>query len=133
LIDTVGDVGAIVGSTVTTKLALGVIGSSFSSIKHHLAEIGSAWSASLVMFTFYAIIASIVHGLTASNDLSRLWVQLITTNILAVPLIVIVSFSVTMFTQRRGWDPDNFVIPIETSLADSITTLSLLIALTMMV
>lgn len=131
LIDTVGDVGSIVGSTATTKLALGIIGSSFSSIKQHLAEIGGAWSASMVMFTLYAIIASSMHGLTESNDILRFMVQLLTTNILAVSLMVIVSFAVAISTQKRGWDPDNFVIPIESSLADSITTISLLIALTM--
>lgn len=131
LIDTVGDVGAIVGSTATTKLAFGTIGSSFSSIKQHLAEIGGAWSASLIMFTLYAIIASSMHGLTASSDILRFMVQLLTTNILAVSLMVIVSFAVAIYTRKRGWDPDNFVIPIESSLADSVTTISLLIALTM--
>ncbi|HDQ05396.1 MAG TPA: hypothetical protein ENN36_01570, partial [Candidatus Bathyarchaeota archaeon] len=44
LIDTVGDVGSIIGSTVTTKLALGSIKSSFSSIKEHIIEIVGAWS-----------------------------------------------------------------------------------------
>jgi len=36
---------------------------------------------------------------------------------------------VAILTYRRGWDSDNFVIPIESSLADSITTISLLLAL----
>ena len=30
---------------------------------------------------------------------------------------------------KKGLDPDNFVIPIESTLADSITTIALLIAL----
>jgi len=128
LIDTVGDVGSIVGSTATTKLALGTIGSSFSSIKQHLAEIGGAWSASLIMFSLYAIAASSKYG---SNEFGRLLAQLLTTNILAVSLMVIISFAVAIFTQKRGWDPDNFVIPIESSLADAVTTVSLLIALIM--
>jgi len=131
LIDTVGDVGSIVGSTATTKLALGTIGSSFSSIKQHLTEIASAWSGSLIMFTLYAIIASYMHGLTASGDILRFMAQLLTTNILAVSLMVVISFTVAISTQKRGLDPDNFVIPIESSLADSITTISLLTTLTM--
>jgi len=133
LIDTVGDVGSIVGSTATTKLALGIIGSSFSSIKQHLVEIGGAWSASLIMFTLYALIASSMYGLTASSDVLSFTVRLLTTNLLAVLLIVAVSFALAISTHRRGWDPDNFVIPIESSLADTITTISLLIALTIAV
>lgn len=131
MIDTVGDVGSIVGSTATTKLALGVIRSSFSSIRQHLAEIGSAWSASLIMFTVYAITASNIYGSTASKDISRFIAQMLITNILAVSVIILVSFAVAILTQRRGWDPDNFVIPIGSSLADSLTTISLLMALTM--
>ena len=129
LIDTVGDVGSIVGSTATTKLALGTIRSSFSSIKYHLAEISGAWSASLVMFSLYAIIASFTYGSTASSEFWRFIVQLLITNTLAVSLIILVSFAVTISTHRRGWNPDNFVIPVESSMADSITTFSLLIAL----
>ena len=36
LIDTVGDVGSVVGSTATTKLVLGLVDPVFSSIKKHL-------------------------------------------------------------------------------------------------
>jgi len=36
-----------------------------------------------------------------------------------------VSFSVGITTFRLGLDPDNFVIPFETSLADSLTTVIL--------
>jgi mgtE-like transporter len=132
LIDTVGDVGSIVGSTATTKLALGLIGSSFSSIKQHLTEIGNAWSASLIMFSLYAITASSIHALTASSEFWKFLAQLLMTNIMAVSLMIIISFAVAIFTQKRGWNPDNFVIPIESSLTDAITTISLLIALTIM-
>jgi len=128
LIDTVGSVGSIVGSTATTKLFLGVLKSSFSSIKEHLTEIGGAWMASMIMFTLYSAISSFTSG-TAAFHLLRFTVQLVTTNILAVSVMVIVAYAVAIFTYRRGLDPDNFVIPIESSLADSITTVSLLAAL----
>lgn len=129
LIDTVGSVGSIVGSTATTKLFLGVLKSSFSSIRQHLTEIGAAWIASMIMFTLYSVIPSFTGG-TAAFNLPRFTVQLVTTNILAVSVMVIIAYAVAIFTYRRGWDPDNFVIPIESSLADSITTVSLLAVLT---
>jgi len=130
LIDTIGDVGSIVGSTATTKLALGLIGSSSSSIKQHLTEIWGAWAASLTMFTIYSLASSFIQGITASSNVMRFTVQLLATNVLAVPCTVLVAYVATILTYRRGWDPDNFVIPIGSSLADSITTVWLFIALT---
>ncbi len=133
LITTTGGVGSIVGSTATTKLALGVIKPSFSSIRQHLNEIGGSWVASIVMFTLYSIISSFTSGTTTLSKLLEFAAQLLTTNILAVSAMVIIAYAVAVSTYRRGWDPDNFVIPIESSLADSITTISLLIALTVIV
>ena len=54
---------------------------------------------------------------------------LITANLIAVIAISLISFYLTILTYRRGLDPDNFGIPIESSLADGITTGALLIAL----
>ena len=130
LIDTVGDVGSIVGSTATTNLALGVAKPSFSSIKQHLSVLGGGWMASTIMFTIFFITASFMRRIPPSGGLLGFAAQLLITNVLAVSAIVIVAYAVAIFTYRRGWDPDNFVIPIESSLADSITTVSLLIALT---
>jgi len=130
LITTIGGVGSIIGSTATTKLALGVIKPSFSSIRQHLNEIGGSWIASIAMFTLYSIISSFTSGTTTLSSSLKFAAQLLTTNILAVSAMVIIAYAVAISTYRRGLDPDNFVIPIESSLADSITTLSLLIALT---
>lgn len=128
LIDTVGDVGSIVGSTATTKLFLGLMRPSFSSIKQHLTRIGGAWGASIMMFALYSAFP-FAQRITTLNNLLEFVAQLLMTNILAVSVIVIVAYTVAIFTYRRGWDPDNFVIPVESSLADSLTTVSLLVAL----
>jgi len=133
LITTIGGVGSIIGSTATTKLALGVIKPSFSSIRQHLNEIGGSWIASIAMFTLYSITSSFTSETTTLSNSLKFATQLLTTNILAVSAMVIIAYAVAISTYRRGLDPDNFVIPIESSLADSITTLSLLIALTVIV
>lgn len=125
IIDTVGDIGSIIGSTATTKLALGVIDSSFSSIKQHLAEICGAWIASTIMFAIYSMISSTLYGIKPL----KFTAQILATNILAASPMIFIAYAVAIFTYRRGWDPDNFVIPMESSLADSITTISLFIAL----
>jgi mgtE-like transporter len=130
IITTVGGVGSIIGSTVTTKLALGIAEPSFSSIKKHTSEIGGAWLASIVMFVLYAFIPSfVVGGAKTFGDIAKFTIQILTTNILAVSIMVFIAYTVAILTFRRGWNPDNFVIPIESSLADTVTTAAALVAL----
>jgi len=129
LIDTVGDVGSIIGSTVTTKLALGSIKPTFSSMRAHINEIGGAWSASLVLFISYAAISSVTSGVNTLGGILRFTGQLVITNILAVSIMIFIAYSIAIFTYRRGLNPDTFVIPIESSLADTVTTAAVLLAL----
>jgi len=102
LIDTVGDVGSIVGSTATTNLALGVIKPSFSSIKQQLTVLGGGWMASTIMFTLYFITASFMRRITSLNGLVKFAAQLLTTNVLAVSAMVIIAYAVAISTYRRG-------------------------------
>jgi mgtE-like transporter len=129
LIDTVGDVGSIVGSTATTKFALGLLAPSFRSIKSHAKRILATWLASVFMFFLYAVIASIAEGLLTVNAFLTFFRLLFTVNVLAVSIITLITFAVAYLTYKKGLDPDNFVIPIESSLADSITTSALFFAL----
>ena len=129
LIDTIGDVGAVVGSTATTKLALGTLKASFSSMKNHFMEVSGAWAASLIMYFAYSVSALLITGTFTPISLVTFTLFLFTVNILAASLIILVSYSVAILTYQKGLDPDNFEIPIESSLADSITTISLLVAL----
>ncbi len=129
LIDTVGDVGSIVGSTATTKLALGSLNPSFSSIRNHAPRIFATWIASIIMFISYSIISLLTQGTLTMHAFLNFTILLLTANIIAFSAIVMISFAVAILTFRRGLDPDNFVIPIESSLADSITTIALLVAL----
>ncbi|MBN1784620.1 MAG: magnesium transporter [Candidatus Bathyarchaeota archaeon] len=129
LIDTIGDVGSVVGSTATTDLALGLLTPSFRSILRHSKRILATWMASIVMFILYTVISLLTQGLLSFDVLLGFFALMFTVNIIAVSAIIFVSFAVAILTYRKGFDPDNFVIPIETSLADSITTLALLAAL----
>ncbi len=129
LIDTIGDIGAAVGSTATTKLALGMLKSSFSSIKKHITEISAAWAASLIMYLVYSILALTIQGLLTPLNFLKFTVLLFTANIIAASFIIIISYSVAILTYQRGLDPDNFEIPMESSFADTATTISLLAAL----
>jgi len=133
IIATVGGVGSIIGSTATTKLALGLIKPSFSSIKQHINEICGAWLASIIMFIVYVILSSVISGTTALVDMLNFTGQLLITNVLAVSVMILIAYAVAIYTFKRGWNPDNFVIPIESALADTMTTAAVIIALALIV
>lgn len=129
LIDTVGDVGSVIGSTATTKLALGLLNPSFSAIRDHMPRISATWVASIVMFIVYSVLSLLVQGTFTFHAFVSFTILLLIANIIAFSIIVLISYIVAIFTFKKGLDPDNFVIPIESSLADSTTSLALLIAL----
>jgi mgtE-like transporter len=126
LIDTVGDAGSIVGSTATTKMFLGTLPSSITAVRYHLKEIFSSWIATIVLFEVYAVISSLIYGLKLLPLLS---LRLLTLNLILIPLIILVSMGTAVVTRSRGLDPDNFVIPIETSISDGLTTIVLYLIL----
>ena len=129
LIDTIGDVGSVVGSTATTKLALGLLTPSLASMRNHAKNIFSAWSASLMVFVILAILSLAINGVFSLPSFLSLISVLLIANVIAVTAIVLLSYSISILTFKKGLDPDNFVIPIESSFADSITTIALLVAL----
>ena len=129
IIATIGGVGSIIGSTATTKLALGLIKPNFSSIKQHINEIAGSWIASIIMFVAYAVLSLVISGTVTLQELIKLTGQLLTTNVLAVTIMAVIAYAVAIYTFRRGWNPDNFVIPIESSLADTLTTAAIIISL----
>jgi len=129
LIDMVGDVGSVVGSTATTKLALGLLRPYLSAMKNHAMQILSAWTASVIMFVLLAVSSLLMNNILTPYRLIGLASVLLVTNLISVAAIVLVSFIVAIITFQRGLDPDNFVIPIESSLADSMTSVALLVGL----
>jgi mgtE-like transporter len=129
IINTMGNVGAIVGSTATTKLALGSLDSSVRSIRNHRIQIAAVWIASAVMFMIYALISSLYLFPSSVLEALTFLFLLLATNFFAGAVMIFVSFSVAILTFKRGLDPDNFVIPLESSLADVITTVLLFVML----
>jgi mgtE-like transporter len=129
LINLVSNVGSVVGSTANTKLALGVLAPTFSSIKNHLRNITSAWGASFLISTILALISLAVNRVFPLSSLfdflGIIWIA----NVISVFGIVLISYGISVITFRRGLNPENFVIPIETSLSTIVTSIALLVAL----
>ena len=133
LIGMIGNVGSVVGSTATTKLALGLLAPSFSSMRNHAKSIFSAWGASIIMFIILAVLSLATHNLFSFSSIYSLFLIVLIANVLAVAAIVILTYSISILTFKRGLDPDNFVIPVESSLADSVTSIALFVALLLII
>jgi mgtE-like transporter len=129
IIDMMGDVGLVVGSAATTKLALGILAPSFSSIKNHAKNIFSAWTATLMLFAVLGFLSLALNGMLSTQGVFSLLPILFVSNVIAFTAIVVVSYAISILTFKRGLDPDNFVIPVGSSLADTITTIALFVTL----
>ncbi|MCW3997170.1 MAG: magnesium transporter [Candidatus Bathyarchaeota archaeon] len=132
LIGMIGNVGSVIGSTATTKLALGLLQPSFSSMKRHIKSIFSAWGASLLMFIILAFLALLLTTPFSFSSLYNIISILFLTNVFAVLAIVLLTYSISILTFKKGLDPDNFVIPVESSFADVVTSIALLASLLML-
>ena len=133
MIDMMGDAGLVVSSAATVKLTLGVLAPSFSSIKNHAKNIFSAWAASVMLFVVVGVLALAIDGVLTVAGLTSLLVILLISNVIAFTLIVLVSYGISILTFKRGLDPDNFVIPVGSSLADALTTVALFVTLLLIV
>jgi mgtE-like transporter len=129
LIDTVGDVGSVIGSTATTQLALGLLIPSFSDMRDHSKQIFAAWAASVMMFLLFSALSLLINNIFSLPAFFNFAALLLIANLFAVSAVILISYGVAILTFQKWQDPDNFVIPIETSIADSVTTIALLIAL----
>ncbi len=127
--DTVGDVSSIVGFTTATRLALGLLRPSLSSMVHHMRTVASAWAASIVVFIAIAFFAPAINGVFVLSTFVNLLMVLLFANVIAVFVMVLISYGLAILTFQRSLDPDNFVIPVESALADTLVSVALLVAL----
>ncbi len=129
LINNISNVGSVVGSTANTKLALGLLTPNFSSIKNHGKNITSAWLASFLIFVILALSSLAINRVSSPSSIFDVIAIIWVSNVIAVIGIVFVSFGIAILTFRRGLNPENFVIPLETSFATIITSMALLVTL----
>ena len=132
LMSTMGDVGSVVGSTATTKLFRGELRPGPRAVVEHMREILATLAASTLIFMAYAFL-SMPYPPPKGLEPFSLVAALMATNIMAFWAVVLLSLSAGIATYRFGLNPDNFVIPIESSATDAITTLALLFSLSLFV
>ncbi len=124
LLNALGAVGSIIGSLTTTRLALGLLYPSLSSFKYLLLDVLGVYSSSLLLYSLYGSLAfAFCISIGLSVVLQSMILLCIMVGMVGVPLVVAVSFVIGIVAYNRGWDPDNLVIPIVSSLSDFLGTL----------
>ncbi|MCR8463169.1 MAG: magnesium transporter [Candidatus Korarchaeota archaeon] len=126
LIGTLGDIVAIFGSLSTTRIFLGAVERKLSRVLAQVRDIIQLWLSAMIYFTMYGLIAYFF-----SREISRLLISLISFN-MVFPVVITLASIVAILTFKRGWNPDNFVIPIETTLTDVIMTVSIALLITIL-
>jgi cation transporter-like permease len=98
-------------------------------MKNHAKNITSSWLASFLIFTILALISLVINRVSSLSNATGFIAIIWLSNVIAVIGIVIVSYGIAILTFRKSLNPENFVIPVETSVAAIITSTALLIAL----
>lgn len=125
LIDALGDIGSILGSMETTKLALGYTVSLSKTFRETFADLVSVECAAAIIHATFATIGFALSGLQNVSFLFYLISITLFSNIISFLFISIFSLTVATQTFKHGLDPDNFVIPLVASVSDVVATLSL--------
>lgn len=120
--DMIGDYGAILGSKFTTWLYRGAIPSRWYQSKKSRNLIKNILLIALFysfLISSLAIFISSIQGflLTFPLILKVTLVTILTTLSLVI-LLSLIIFSLGIFLYKKGFDPDNLLIPFATSLAD---------------
>ncbi|MEM4246607.1 MAG: magnesium transporter [Candidatus Bathyarchaeia archaeon] len=131
VVDALGDVGSIVGSNTTSRLHLGELSPSLSSFKELLYDILAVESSAGIVHTLFGGAAyHLATKVLVNARMDRLVVAAVLSNLVSFVPICLLAFLVAVLTFKRGLDPDNFVIPVETAVSDALGTLALSFALT---
>jgi mgtE-like transporter len=132
LIAALGDIGSILGSMETTKLALGFVSSFPRVLRDVLVDLISIESAAFIVHMIFAFVTQGIGWISQiPGDLLQLIQIAGLSNLFSFFFISFVSLFIATQTFRYGLDPDNFVIPLTSSLSDTISTLVLLAVLSL--
>ena len=127
LTNALGNIGSIIGSTKTTSLALGDVRSLKEEVRSALSQILQVESVALPM---HAVFGLVTYGIVAASipgaRLPILVGGALISNLMTFGFIALFALWIAHIAFNRGLNPDNVVIPVITSLSDSVATLSLL-------
>jgi mgtE-like transporter len=130
LTNALGNIGAIIGSTTTTNLALGYIRDLRDEVKASISTIMQVEGVALLIHGFFGLVTyAIVKPSVKAADLASLVTVAALSNLISFLPIAIVALAVAHAAYKRGLNPDNVAIPVITTVADTAATLTLFLVL----
>jgi mgtE-like transporter len=130
LTNALGNIGAIIGSTTTTNLALGYIRDLRDEVKASISTIMQVESVALLIHVFFGLVTYlIVKPSVKAADLASLISVAVLSNLISFIPIALVALAVAHAAYKRGLNPDNVAIPVITTVADTAATLTLFLVL----
>ena len=124
-----GGLVSVLSARLSSGLHSGLIEAELKPGKVTLENFSIVIFLSLIMFPiigFLAEASTTVLGNAGVNYLNAILISLIA-GIIVVGVMLLIVFYISTISYRKGLDPDNIVIPLSTSLTDSISTLVLVV------
>jgi mgtE-like transporter len=134
MMNILGNIGSIIGSMESTKLALGYSRSFKQILKEAIGDLLSVEVAAFLMHVILGFAVYVVGSITnvGVNLFFIIQVALLS-NVMSFLMISLFSLMIATQTFKRGLDPDNFVIPLTTSVSDTVSTFILMLVLMLVI
>lgn len=127
LTNMLGNIGSITGSITTTHLALGYVESFKEEIQQGMKMILWIEPVAAIMHIVAGTIAYTIKSQFGAS-LSFFVGTALITNLSSFFFISILAYIVAFLSFNRGLNPDNVVIPVITSMSDTVATISMFAA-----
>ncbi|MBO7518562.1 MAG: magnesium transporter [Methanobrevibacter sp.] len=124
-----GGLVSILGARLSSGLHSGLIDPVLRPKKHTMENFIAIVTLAIVMYPLIGFLAessTLAFGNIGVGFPQSLSISLLAGMILILIMLLVV-FYISTISYRRGLDPDNIVIPLSTSLTDSISTLILIV------
>ena len=128
LLTTIGDAGCMLGSTLTTKLHMGEVGGALGIAAATARVLMPILAAYAVMLAVYGGVYPLALGMDPGAVVRLLLPIVVAAGLMSLAAIAVLNAAVVGLTFRAGLDPDHFVNPIVSTVADLMGTVSLLAA-----
>lgn len=123
-----GSLISILGARLSSGLHSGIIEAELIPRKNTLYNFLICIILAILIYPLIGFMANFSSSLLDQVGLSYIKIMSISTisGFILVPIMMIIVFLISTLSYRKGYDPDNIVIPISTSITDSISSLILI-------
>jgi mgtE-like transporter len=125
LTNSLGNIGSIIGSKMTTDMALGYARGFLEELRDAGRRILQVEAPAAVIHVVFAVISFLIVGPGAEGvSFPRLLSVALCTNLISFGVISLFAITSAYMAFERGLNPDNVVIPTITSVSDTAATLA---------